>query len=69
MCVNIKKKNIVIFQKGGHGHPKKLDPFMYDAQKIELTNKYTYLGITFSQSGAFKAAAKELSNKGKASNI
>ena len=65
MCVNINKTNIVVFEKGGGNHLKKFDPFMNNGQKIELKNKYTYLGITLSQSGTFKAAAKELSNKAK----
>ena len=38
---------------------------MHNGQKIESKNKYTYLGITFSQSGTFKATAKELSNTAK----
>ena len=58
MCVNINKTNIVIFQKRGHGHLKKLDAFMYDGQKIELTTKYTYLGITFSQSKNIQSCSK-----------
>ena len=63
MCVNINKTNIVVFEKGGGNHLKKFDPFMNNGQKIELKNKYTYLGIIFSQSGTLLNTRNDCNTK------
>ena len=63
--VNIKKTNIIIFQKGGFKAKDKLSKFFFNGKPIEFAKTYTYLGVTFSQSVSFEAASNEFSNKAK----
>lgn len=50
--VNIEKTKVVVFRKGGK--LSKFDKFFYDDKKLEVTKKYTYLGVVFSSSGLFR---------------
>lgn len=63
--VNIKKTNIVVFQKGGFAHKAKLSKFLFNGKPIEFAKTYTYLGVTFNQSGLFEVASKEFAAKAK----
>jgi hypothetical protein len=62
LTVNINKTKILPFHKG---RLKKLPLFFYENKKIEIVNKYTYLGVEFSSSGRFTNFCKKTLNKGK----
>lgn len=63
LMVNSSKTKIIVFQKGGYYHVKKLNPFVYNDEVIEVTNNYTYLGIPFSCSAVFSNAAETTTSK------
>lgn len=63
--LNVQKTNIVLFQKGGHGHKKKLSPVLYKGKEIEFVKSYVYLGVPFTQSGTYEMASKHFISKGK----
>ena len=44
--VNMRKTELIIFQKGGHGHKKKLAPLFYGLHEVKCTKEYEYLGVT-----------------------
>ena len=56
--VNVNKTKIVIFQKGGHHHNRKLTPFYFGDKVIEIVKEYNYLGIIFTQSCCFRNMAQ-----------
>jgi hypothetical protein len=54
--VNINKTKIIIFgARNSHNYNFKLG-----AQDIEVTNKYHYLGVTFTNNGSFLNARKHV---------
>ena len=66
LIVNVKKTKIILFQKGGHGHKKKLAPFFFGIDLIEYVNEYKYLGVTMTQTALFEQATKQYIIKSKA---
>ena len=59
--VNLKKTKSLIFNNTGRLEQMKLT---YNKEVVENVRKYSYLGITFSNSGSFTEAKKELYQKG-----
>ena len=59
--INIDKTKVLIFNKGGH----KISRFQFEIYniRIEIVQKYCYLGIVFSSSGTFKNACNLLYDK------
>ena len=62
MKVNIDKTKILIFRRAGR--LRKCDTFFYLGQRVEIVNKYTYLGVPFSSSGTFQKAHVHFKTKG-----
>ncbi|KAL4233737.1 hypothetical protein ACF0H5_008417 [Mactra antiquata] len=61
LVVNVQKTKILIFKKGG---TIRLNyDFTYDGQTIEIVSKFSYLGITFSNSGSYKHTIDTLSGQ------
>ena len=52
--VNANKTKIVIFQKGGHHHNRKLPLFYFGDKVKEIAKEYNYLSIIFTQSCCFR---------------
>ena len=61
LTVNPNKSKILIFRKGGR-LPQNLQ-FYYGDTVLEITNKYTYLGIVFTTGGSFSEAQSTLSGQ------
>ena len=59
--VNIKKTKSVVFNRTGRLEPVN---FLYGNKNIDNVRKYSYLGVTFSNSGSFSEAKQELYKKG-----
>jgi len=59
--VNLKKTKVMIFNKTGR--TVKNIKFSLGAESIQITNSYTYLGLTLSSSGSYSLAKKQLSLK------
>lgn len=60
LTINAEKTKVVIFNKNG----KQLKGnFFVSNENIELTNKYTYLGVTLSNNGCFNNAIQDLCKK------
>ena len=53
LSVNEKKTEIVIFRKNGHKLSKKIPDFYFAGSKLNITDKYCYLGVVFTKSGNF----------------
>ncbi len=60
--VNLEKTKVMVFRKGGK--LKKGLSFTYEGKQIEIVKEYTYLGVPFSSSGAFRLAAQNFKKKG-----
>ncbi len=58
--VNIKKTKAIIFRNRGKLEDVK---FWYGQNEISITDKYTYLGITFTENGKLNEAVKVLHDK------
>ena len=58
LTVNTSKTKIIIFNS--RGRQKQNTKFTLKGSEIEITNEYKYLGIYFSQSGAFATAKKHI---------
>lgn len=58
--VNIEKTKIVHFHKG---REKRIRPFYYKGEIIEVTSSFTYLGVIFSNTGLFYRASKSAHDK------
>ena len=61
LTVNPNKSKIMIFRKGGR-LPHNLQ-FYYGDTVLEITNRYTYLGIVFTTGGSFSEAQSTLSGQ------
>ena len=61
LTVNIVKMKIIIFNS--RGRPKQTTKFTLRGSEIEITNEYKYLGIYFSQSGAFASEKKHVAEQ------
>jgi hypothetical protein len=59
--VNKKKTKVMIFRKGG-ALPRNLN-FYFEGTKLDIVNKYTYLGIVFTSGGSFSEAQKTLAGQ------
>ena len=59
--VNAEKSKVLVFSNGRL--PANLK-FTYHNRDLEIVPNFSYLGITFSKSGSFNAAKKDLVNKG-----
>lgn len=64
MIVNVSKTKIMIFRRGGR--IRNSDVFYYKQHKLEVTGRYTYLGINFSSHAVFHQAAEYAKSKGRA---
>ena len=60
--INIKKTKVMIFNKTGVKLDKKYS-FSIDGVKLEITDKYQYLGLTLHPSGSMTLAVQELYDK------
>lgn len=47
--MNVDKTQIVLFQKGGFGHKKKLTKLKYNNEDLDNVGSYTYLEVPFAQ--------------------
>ena len=65
LTVNLNKTKIILFQKGGHAHKFKKEPFHYGTEKVEYVKEYTYLGVAFTQAGTFECATQQFVKKAK----
>ena len=45
LVVNLQKSNVVVFRKGGHIAAR--EKWFYDGMKLEIVNRYKYLGVIF----------------------
>ena len=61
--INIKKTNIVIFNKGGHNISR--FKFTLGGNEVAVVNHYCYLSIIFSSCGSFSKAINALHDKAK----
>ena len=61
--VNINKTKVVVFNKPFNSKIKSLK-FVIDANKIEVSNTYCYLGVDISNTGSFLGATNSLYKKG-----
>ena len=61
LTVNAAKTKIIIFNS--RGRPKPTTKFTLKGADIEIINEYKYLGIYFSQSGAFVSAKKHIAEQ------
>ena len=61
LTVNAAKTKIIIFNS--RGRPKPTTKFTLKGADIEIINEYKYLGIYFSQSGAFVTAKKHIAEQ------
>jgi hypothetical protein len=61
--VNIEKTKIMVFRKGGI--LGKHDVWYYDNEKIDVVNKYCYLGYIFTPTASAKLGTRHLATKGK----
>lgn len=61
LTVNISKTKVIIFNS--RGKPKPTLQFTFNGHNIDIINEYKYLGIYFSQSGAFSSAKKHISEQ------
>jgi len=61
LLVNIKKSNVMIFNKSGHLIEK--FKFIYGNNELKATKEYCYLGIIFTPSGSFQSAMVKLKDK------
>lgn len=59
--VNLAKTKVMVFNCKKTTHYK----FMLGRQRIEITTKYTYLGVVFTPSGKFRACINTLASKAK----
>lgn len=59
--LNLNKTKVLIFNKGGNTIQEDL---YYGIEKIDCTDKYTYLGLNLEPSGSFESAINSLYNKG-----
>ena len=60
LTVNIKKTKIMIFRKG---RLRQNISFFYKGEKLEIVEKFTYLGIVFTTGGSFNNAFETLSGQ------
>ena len=58
--LNVKKTKVLIFSSKS---TKDLSQYWFGQDKIEIVDKYTYLGITFTNNGKLTEAVKVLQNK------
>ena len=65
LTFNIAKTKIIVFNS--RDRPKQTTKFTLRGSEIEITNEYKYLGIYFSQSGAFASVKKTCSRASKQS--
>lgn len=61
LTINISKTKVMVFSKSGRAGKK--CTFFLSGQKLEISNSYCYLGVTFSPSGSFKLAINTLVDK------
>ena len=61
--ININKTKVVVFNKPFNSKIKSLK-FVIDANKIEVSNTYCYLGVDISNTGSFLGATNSLYKKG-----
>ena len=61
LSVNLSKTKVIVFNKGGHQF--KRFSFTYNGSMVDIVNEYCYLGIVFSSSGTFKAAAANITDR------
>ena len=66
---NIKKTKIVIFRKKHRKSTTLKHQFYINNEKIEITNRYTYLAVKFSTNGSFKDHKAILKDKAKRSIV
>ena len=60
LTVNIKKTKIMIFRKG---RIRNDIAFFYKGEKLEIVEKFTYLGVVFTTGGSFNTAFETLSSQ------
>ena len=58
--INVEKSKVVIFNKSGKKNMRK---FFIGNQELEISNKYTYLGIEIAANGNFVGAIRQLCEK------
>lgn len=61
LIVNIDKTKVVIFRKGGR-IPNDIE-FLYDGKRVDVVNKFNYLGVVFSSGGSFSIAQSTISGQ------
>ena len=61
LVVNVSKTKIMIFRKGG-AVARNLE-FSYNGNKIDIVNKFSYLGMVFTTGGSFACALATLSGQ------
>ena len=57
LVVNVKKTKVVIFSKG---KVEKHINFMYNGERVEVVDNYTYLGITLNFNSNYNLTIKNL---------
>ena len=55
------KTKVVIFRKGGR-IPNDI-AFLYDGKRVDVVNKFNYLGVVFSSGGSFSIAQSTISGQ------
>ena len=63
LVVNLQKSNVVVFRKGGHIAAR--EKWFYDGMKLEIVNRYKYLGVIFSTGLTFSYAHEDVANRAK----
>ena len=60
--INVKKTKIIVFNKQGKTPPNV--KFTFQSNELEIVKQTKYLGLIFSNTGAFKSAVSNLKDKG-----
>ena len=66
LTVSIGKSKVMVFNKAGR---KSKDQFLYQGQKLEVVNSFTYLGVEIMSNGSFTAAIRSLCDKARKAMI
>lgn len=61
LIVNVNKTKVMVFHRGGNINQNTV--FNYDGKRIEIVNKFTYLGVVFSPGGSFMETFRTLSDR------
>lgn len=65
LTVNVQKTKIMCFSRGGFRSSLDANSFYFEGSKVEVVNRFAYLGVTFTSSALFLEMARAATNKAK----